>query len=53
VTVNVWGFEVPPPPPGLTTVTDTVPAVATLVAKTVATSWVVVCDVIVSTVAPK
>jgi nitrogen fixation protein len=38
--VNVWALEVPPLPPGFTTVTETVPAVATLEAGTVATSWV-------------
>ena len=52
--VNVFTLDVPTLLPlGLTTVTDTLPAVATLVAGTVATSWVVVWDAIASKVAPK
>ena len=51
--VNVWALEVPPPPPGFTTVTETVPAVATLEAGTVTTSCVELNVVGVSCVAPK
>ena len=51
--VSVWALEVPPPPPGFTTVTETVPAVATLEAGTVTTSCVELDVVGVSCVAPK
>jgi hypothetical protein len=51
--VNVWALEVPPLPPGFTTVTETVPAVATLEAGTVTTSCVELDVVGVSCVAPK
>ena len=53
MTVNVLALEVPPPPPGLNTVTDTVPAVATLEAGIVTTSCVELDVVGVSCVAPK
>jgi len=53
LTVKVFAVDVPPPGAGLVTVTLTDPAVVTSAAGTVTTNCVELCDVSVSTLAPK
>jgi len=50
--VNVCALDVPPPGAAFTTVTDTVPAVVTRLAGTVAVTWVEETNVVVKLVAP-